>query len=225
MRATVMANEYQEKDLDNQPLLESESQDGTRDSSLDSATITQNSARRKRPQYFQWLLYALAIAYIPLIVLYIFLFLGIPKPSVEPDCKNANLDTFPSLARSSAIQFEQRPFPVRIHHNPFAGDPRPELDAAWHEIFESQPFPPVPPFQMKNNNLKTPRHPHPRLKRRPRLLQPYLHPLRRRVRLRRRAGRPPRTALSEENQTLDLQRLLPHQRNRSRNDRMARSYP
>ena len=144
MTATVMANQYQEKDLDSQPLLESESQDGARESSLDSASITENPARRKRPQYLQWLLYALAVAYIPLIVLYIFLFLRLSGPSAEPDCKNANLDTFPSLARSSAIQFEQRPFPVHIHHNPFAGDPRPELDAAWHELFESQPCPSSP---------------------------------------------------------------------------------
>ena len=47
-----------------------------------------------------------------------------------------------ALSRSSAIRFERRKFDVKIHNNPFSGPPRPELDAAWHELFESvyQPF-------------------------------------------------------------------------------------
>ena len=31
------------------------------------------------------------------------------------------------------MYYERRPFPVRIHRSDFAGEPRPELDAAWHE--------------------------------------------------------------------------------------------
>ena len=34
------------------------------------------------------------------------------------------------------MYYERRPFPVRIHGNAFAGEPRPELDAAWHGLFE-----------------------------------------------------------------------------------------
>lgn len=37
---------------------------------------------------------------------------------------------------SNAVKYERRPFEVNIHNNPFAGDPRPELDQAWHELFE-----------------------------------------------------------------------------------------
>ncbi len=218
-----MAGTYQEKELDNQPLLESKSQDRTQDTSIDSLDITQKPARRKRPQYLRWLSYFLAIAYIPLIILYVLLFLKLSTPKPEAECKNANLDIFPSLARSSAIQFEQRPFSVKIHHNPFAGDPRPELDNAWHDLFEGSPSTKYPNQQTPSNKAR--RYTNPRLKRRPRLLQPHIHPIRRRFGLCGGAGRAPRTALPEKDQALDLQRLLPHQRNRSRHDRMAPPHP
>ncbi|KAG8531257.1 uncharacterized protein KY384_004615 [Bacidia gigantensis] len=45
-------------------------------------------------------------------------------------------DTFPSLATSGALSYTRHPFPVHLHNNPFSGPPRPELDAAWHELFE-----------------------------------------------------------------------------------------
>ncbi|MCJ1446153.1 MAG: hypothetical protein MMC23_006658 [Stictis urceolatum] len=35
------------------------------------------------------------------------------------------------------LSYEHRPLSVKIHDNQFAGLPRPELDAAWHELFES----------------------------------------------------------------------------------------
>lgn len=144
-----MARTSQEKELDNQPLLESERQDRTRDTSIDSLDITQKPGRRKRPQYLRWLSYFLAIAYIPLMILYVLLFLKFSTPTPEAECKTANLDIFPSLARSSAIHFEQRPFSVKIHHNPFAGDPRPELDNAWHDLFEGSPINQVPRIKQK----------------------------------------------------------------------------
>ena len=43
-----------------------------------------------------------------------------------------------ALARSSALQYEQRTIPVHVKGNPFAGFPRPELDAAWHGLFEGK---------------------------------------------------------------------------------------
>ncbi|PQE18761.1 tat pathway signal sequence protein [Rutstroemia sp. NJR-2017a WRK4] len=41
-----------------------------------------------------------------------------------------------ALAKSNAVKYETRPFLINIHNNTFAGDPRPELDSAWHELFE-----------------------------------------------------------------------------------------
>ena len=53
--------------------------------------------------------------------------------------QNVQANELPStaLAQSSAIAFQRRPFRAKLHNNPFTGPPRPELDAAWHELFES----------------------------------------------------------------------------------------
>lgn len=45
---------------------------------------------------------------------------------------------FPSLADSDALQYEDRVLDVKLHDNPFTGPPRPDLDLAWHELFESE---------------------------------------------------------------------------------------
>jgi hypothetical protein len=44
---------------------------------------------------------------------------------------------FAALAESSAFKYETRVWPVKLRGNPFVGDPRPELESAWHELFES----------------------------------------------------------------------------------------
>ncbi len=36
-----------------------------------------------------------------------------------------------------ALRWEARYFPTRIVDNPFSGDPRPELDQAWHDLLRS----------------------------------------------------------------------------------------
>ena len=41
---------------------------------------------------------------------------------------------------SKTQNFEQRKFVVDVDQNPFAGFPRPGLDAAWHELFEGKCF-------------------------------------------------------------------------------------
>ena len=35
-----------------------------------------------------------------------------------------------------ALQYEQKKFLLAFQESPFAGDPRPELDRAWHELLE-----------------------------------------------------------------------------------------
>ena len=39
---------------------------------------------------------------------------------------------------SSAIKYETRKWPVSFKGSVFAGDPSPELDAAWHNLFEGR---------------------------------------------------------------------------------------
>ena len=41
-----------------------------------------------------------------------------------------------ALAMDTALQFQYKKFLVKVDGNPYAGNPRPELDAAWHELFE-----------------------------------------------------------------------------------------
>lgn len=79
----------------------------------------------------------LGLAYAVLCFLYLGLFYGWMPSSHHANnaCANSH-DLFPSIADSDAVHYERRPFPVRIHGNAFAGEPRPELDAAWHELFE-----------------------------------------------------------------------------------------
>lgn len=38
----------------------------------------------------------------------------------------------------SALQWETRYFPTLITNNPFAGEPRPELEEAWHNLLRSK---------------------------------------------------------------------------------------
>ncbi|KZZ89201.1 hypothetical protein AAL_07849 [Moelleriella libera RCEF 2490] len=43
---------------------------------------------------------------------------------------------FPSLAQSTAFREENRFFSLAVADSPFAGDPSPELDHAWHNLLE-----------------------------------------------------------------------------------------
>ncbi|KAJ5657621.1 uncharacterized protein N7484_001270 [Penicillium longicatenatum] len=82
----------------------------------------------------------LASGYALLVLLYVFL---IVKPdhfftSKQPTkLMHWSLATpFPSLHSAGALEYESRTLPVSIHNNPYAGKPRPELEAAWHYMFE-----------------------------------------------------------------------------------------
>ncbi|RAK95913.1 oxidase ustYa family protein [Aspergillus ibericus CBS 121593] len=55
-----------------------------------------------------------------------------PLCASKPSLSNA----FPSLHAAGALEYETRTWPVSIHNNPFAGKPRPELEEAWHHLFE-----------------------------------------------------------------------------------------
>ena len=39
---------------------------------------------------------------------------------------------------SNVIEYETRRLEIKVKDNPFAGDPSPESDKAWHDMFESE---------------------------------------------------------------------------------------
>lgn len=43
-----------------------------------------------------------------------------------------------AIAESGSIKYERRRFETKIRNNPFAGDPRPELDLTWHGLLEGE---------------------------------------------------------------------------------------
>lgn len=120
----------EERRPDSQPLLEDE---GSFNPGSIATPQEEKLQRRKVNEVNKWLLYALILAYLPLLTLYLILHFKEPAPA---QCADSRLDVFPSLAQSNAIQFERRPLAVKLRNNPFSGPPRPELDAAWHELFE-----------------------------------------------------------------------------------------
>ncbi|OOF95577.1 hypothetical protein ASPCADRAFT_406329 [Aspergillus carbonarius ITEM 5010] len=81
----------------------------------------------------------LAVAYLILILLYLTLignvypFSNSPPQSVPSSPLSHE---FPSLHEAGALEYETRTWPVNIHNNPFSGKPRPELEEAWHGLFE-----------------------------------------------------------------------------------------
>lgn len=45
---------------------------------------------------------------------------------------------YEALDEAGQLTYRRRVLAVDIHQNDFAGLPRPELDAAWHNLFESK---------------------------------------------------------------------------------------
>ena len=144
--APFCADALQEKNMDKEPLLEAGDQQ-----SHPEETIQKSARSRSNLRCLQLLLCVLALAYAPLVLLYISLYWKVNQGtcnSYNPfpgECSiNALLLyeltrlSLEALAKSPALQFEYRSFPVNVHENPFAGDPRPELDAAWHDLFEGK---------------------------------------------------------------------------------------
>ncbi len=79
----------EEQRPDSQPLLEDD-----RSFSSDSFTVPQEKRNQKRKSrdFKKWLLYALTLAYLPLLALYLILYL---KESAPTPCANMPLDVFP----------------------------------------------------------------------------------------------------------------------------------
>ncbi|RAH80346.1 hypothetical protein BO86DRAFT_390331 [Aspergillus japonicus CBS 114.51] len=82
----------------------------------------------------------ITVAYTLLIPLYLLLLthnpLALDRLITTIKTTAPNNAIFPSLRAANAVGYETRPWPVRLHNNPFAGKPRPELEAAWHTLFE-----------------------------------------------------------------------------------------
>lgn len=78
--------------------------------------------------------YMLTAAYILLTILYIILWIDYSKLRSRTNEWKPNL--FPSLTHSTAFRKDSRIFPLTVAGTPFAGDPSPELDQAWHDLLE-----------------------------------------------------------------------------------------
>ena len=82
-----------ERDRDGQPLLENGNEQSKRPS-LDYYKTTQEDMLRKikNKKPLEWLFYCLSVLYVPLVVLYVSLYLKVSAPS---QCENDQLDIFP----------------------------------------------------------------------------------------------------------------------------------
>ncbi|KAI0014797.1 hypothetical protein F4780DRAFT_766845 [Xylariomycetidae sp. FL0641] len=72
--------------------------------------------------------------YAILLALYVVLLIGVVKGE-RPALPDESI-LFPSLEQSSAFRRSDRVFPLTVAGTPFAGDPSPELDQAWHELLK-----------------------------------------------------------------------------------------
>ncbi|RAH47975.1 oxidase ustYa family protein [Aspergillus brunneoviolaceus CBS 621.78] len=108
----------------------------------DHETLSETAGKRATPsprQRTQLRIHysIITVAYTLLIPLYLYLLLLTQNPiALDRLITTPNNAIFPSLRTANAVGYETRPWPVRLHDNPFAGKPRPELEAAWHTLFE-----------------------------------------------------------------------------------------
>ena len=86
--------------MDNEPLLES----GGQESYLKAGT--EQGALKSHPQWFQWALGALIVAYVPLLILHVFLYL----PRSECDCEHADAKAFHAFPGQSS---DEQSYPRR----------------------------------------------------------------------------------------------------------------
>ncbi|CAG8972143.1 hypothetical protein HYALB_00009691 [Hymenoscyphus albidus] len=80
----------------------------------------------------------LAILYVPAILLYVFFYLHyfhFQSFKLQDQCI-VSADVQSPVYKSGNIEFEKKKFLKDFRDSEFAGDPSPELDLAWHNLFE-----------------------------------------------------------------------------------------
>lgn len=123
---------------DMQPLLASE----------DEVGVEQSQPAAGSPRS-QWIWLVVLLSYIPVVGLTVVGTWAILRSRAGPSASPQ--DTFPTLRQSGALKWERRLFPTEIYNNPYAGEPSPELDLAWHNLFEGKFLVP------KNGNVRAKR--------------------------------------------------------------------
>ncbi|KAJ6036381.1 hypothetical protein N7540_000660 [Penicillium herquei] len=109
----------------------------------DTDSIQHENPHHNVPQYRKRYL---KLHYIFLFVAYLFLgilylafgmktFISFPSKSHSSLLNSPPFTPFPSLQSAGALEYQSSILPVSIHNNPYAGKPRPELEAAWHDMF------------------------------------------------------------------------------------------
>lgn len=133
-------DKVRDENLESEPLCPTPGEDGAK------MPISKFRHQQKRHLY---LVYILIAAYVPSIILYIWLavsYLRLRNQSTELDlfpCATFSIEmqvflltSITALARSSAVRKDNRVFSLTVANSPFAGDPSPKLDQAWHDLLE-----------------------------------------------------------------------------------------
>lgn len=118
-----------------------------------SGASCKSNCRKRRGKLQRQVVAVVAVSYVILLILYIRIWLRLAElessqhgaaPDLFP-CKSPRFDTFSrilicmkALAHSTAFREDRRIFPLTVAGTPFAGDPSPELDEAWHELLEGR---------------------------------------------------------------------------------------
>ncbi|KAI0197253.1 hypothetical protein EV127DRAFT_6292 [Xylaria flabelliformis] len=119
-----------------------------------SDTSSDHSLSRDRPRTWASTLWSGRYLHGALILFYTALYLtlmyAIPKPSCSTEATNPHLP----LPDRAGLQWEERKFPTNIVDNPFTGNPRDELDEAWHKLLRNDNIR-VPKDYLDEHNLKS----------------------------------------------------------------------
>ncbi|CEJ87240.1 hypothetical protein VHEMI04349 [[Torrubiella] hemipterigena] len=72
-----------------------------------------------------------------LVLTAICVFLGIENLRLQAKLRNYHPDLFPSIAKANVFHGDSRPFSLTVAGTVFAGEPSPELDAAWRDLLDN----------------------------------------------------------------------------------------
>lgn len=102
----------------------------------------QQGCHRRSTRWLKLHYIFLVIAYLILAILYATLVMNTANSGYFPSKSSRSpkdwspFEPFPSLKSARALEYEPSILSVSIKNNPYAGKPRPELEAAWHKMFQ-----------------------------------------------------------------------------------------
>ncbi|KAI0457086.1 hypothetical protein F5B21DRAFT_109479 [Xylaria acuta] len=109
-----------------------------------SDTSSDHSLGRDRPRRWTSTLWSGRYLHGALILFYTAVYLTLMYTIPKPPCSAAATTPHLPLPDRAGLQWEERKFPTNIVDNPFTGNPRDELDQAWHKL-------------LRNDNIRVPK--------------------------------------------------------------------